>query len=97
MGPKLVLASPLVKKKSIQLLYLPLRGQTKSIRWYNVHIIGCPSTLQNTAANSYGVEEERVSENLVKINVYYTSLNEKSIEDKIDYSLQVRWLKSRQI
>ena len=41
----------------------------------------------------YGVDEESVSENLVKINVYYTSLNQKSIEDKIDYSLQVRWLK----
>ena len=28
-------------------------------------------------------------ENLVKINVYYDSLNEKSIKEKIDYSLEV--------
>ena len=28
----------------------------------------------------------------MKINVYYTSLNEIAVEDKIDYSVQVRWL-----
>ena len=55
-------------------------------------IIGCPLILQNTAANSYGVDKESVSENLVKINVYYTSLNEKAVEDKIDYSFQVSLL-----
>ena len=44
---------------------------------------------QDTAANSYGVDKERASENLVKINVYYTSLNERKVEDKIDYSIQV--------
>ena len=50
------------------------------------------STFQETAANAYGVNKESVSENLIKINVYYTSLNEKAVEDKIDYSFQVRWL-----
>ena len=44
---------------------------------------------QDTAASSYGVDKERASENLVKINVYYTSLNERKVEDKIDYSIQV--------
>ena len=29
------------------------------------------------------------SESLVKINVYYTSMNEKTIEDKIVYSIEV--------
>ena len=41
------------------------------------------------AASLYGVNEKSVSENLIMINVYYTSLNEKSIEDKIDYSMEV--------
>ena len=50
------------------------------------------STFQETAANAYGIKKESVSENLIKINVYYTSLNEKAVEDKIDYSFQVRWL-----
>ena len=44
------------------------------------------------AAGTYGVHKEEVSENLVKINVYYTSLNEKVVEDEIDYSLKVRQL-----
>ena len=45
---------------------------------------------QGTAAQTYGVNKETVSENLIKINVYYTSLNEKFVEDKIDYSLEVK-------
>ena len=36
------------------------------------------------------MEIENVPENLVKINVYYTSLNEKTIEDEIVYSVKVR-------
>ena len=59
--------------------------------------ICCLSTFQNTAANAYGVNKENVSENLIKINVYYTSLNEKAVEDKIDYSFQVRWLSFRML
>ena len=45
--------------------------------------------MQETAANTYGVDKESVSENLIKINVYYTSLNEKLVEDVIDYSTEV--------
>ena len=29
-------------------------------------------------------------DDLVKINVYYDSLNEKGIKEKVDYSLEVR-------
>ena len=54
-----------------------------------MHIICYLSTFQNVAANSYGVDNKSVSENLIKINVYYTSLNEKAVEDKIDYSIKV--------
>ena len=35
------------------------------------------------------------SESLVKINVYYTSMNEKTIEDKIVYSIEVNWFRSQ--
>ena len=49
------------------------------------------NSLQDTAAKKYGVKKERVPENLVKINVYYTSLNEKLVEDMIDYNLEVRY------
>ena len=45
---------------------------------------------EETAANAFGMEIENVPENLVKINVYYTSLNEKTIEDEIVYSVKVR-------
>ena len=86
-----VLASRPAKKKSIQPQYLPWPGQAKSTRWYiyNMHTNCCLSTFQNTASNSYGVNKESVSKNLIKINVYYTSLNEKAVKDKIDYSFQV--------
>ena len=50
-------------------------------------------TFQETAAVTYGVDKNSVSENLIKINVFYTSLNEKTIEDVIDYSTQVNRLK----
>ena len=46
--------------------------------------------MQGTAANTYGVNEDSVSENLIKINVYFTSLNEKLVEDVIDYSFEVK-------
>ena len=35
------------------------------------------------------MEAEVSSDDLIKVNVYYTSMNQKSIEDKIDYSLEV--------
>ena len=35
------------------------------------------------------MDSKSVAENLVKINVYYISLNEKTIQDEIVYSLQV--------
>ena len=38
---------------------------------------------------AFGMDNKSVAENLVKINVYYTSLNEKIIQDEIVYSLQV--------
>ena len=44
---------------------------------------------KETAANAFGMDSKSVAENLVKINVYYTSLNEKTIQDEIVYSLQV--------
>ena len=39
---------------------------------------------------AFGMDNKSVAENLVKINVYYTSLNEKIIQDEIVYSIQVR-------
>ena len=53
--------------------------------------------MQETAANTYGVSEDSVSENLIKINVYFTSLNEKLVEDVIDYSLEVKDLVNKQL
>ena len=49
---------------------------------------------KETAANAFGMDGKSVAENLVKINVYYTSLNEKIIQDEIVYSLQVSKKKS---
>merc|ERR1712012_238976 len=46
------------------------------------------SKYKDTAARTYGVDKGTISENLVKINVYYTSLNEKVIEDEIDYDFK---------
>ena len=45
---------------------------------------------QSTAASSYGIKENISSKNLIKLNVYYSSMNEKTIEDKIDYSIEVK-------
>ena len=53
--------------------------------------------MQETAANTYGVDEDSVSENLIKINVYFTSLNEKLVEDVIDYSFEVKGLVNEQL
>ena len=53
--------------------------------------------MQETAANTYGVSEDSVSENLIKINVYFTSLNEKLVEDVIDYSFEVKDLVNKQL
>lgn len=53
--------------------------------------------MQETAANTYGVSEDSVSENLIKINVYFTSLNEKLVEDVIDYSFEVKGLVNEQL
>ena len=53
--------------------------------------------MQETAANTYGVSEDSVSENLIKINVYFTSLNEKLVEDVIDYSFEVKYLVNEQL
>ena len=44
---------------------------------------------QSTAADSYGTDGENASSNLIKLNVYYSSMNEKTIEDKIDYRIEV--------
>ena len=36
------------------------------------------------------MDSKEVAENLVKINVYYTSLNEKTVQDEIVYSMKVK-------
>ena len=43
---------------------------------------------QSTAASSYGIKGQNSSD-LIKLNVYYSSMNEKTIEDKIDYRIEV--------
>ena len=48
------------------------------------------SLFQSTATDSYGTDGENASSNLIKLNVYYSSMNEKTIEDKIDYSVEVK-------
>ena len=35
------------------------------------------------------MKAEVTSDDLIKVNVYYTSMNQKSIEDKVDYSMEV--------
>ena len=47
-----------------------------------------------------GYYHDIIQDDLVKINVYYDSLNEKSVMEKIDYSLEVseiQFLKQRQL
>ena len=44
---------------------------------------------QATAAETYGIDENSI-ENLIKVNVFYTSLNEKTTEDVIDYNIEVK-------
>merc|ERR1719507_1164284 len=56
-------------------------ASVSSVKWPN-------EKHQETAANAFGMDSKSVAENLVKINVYYTSLNEKTIQDEIVYSLQ---------
>ena len=38
------------------------------------------------------MKAEVTSDDLIKVNVYYTSMNQKSIEDKVDYSMEVEWI-----
>ena len=45
---------------------------------------------KETAAQAFGMDSKEVAENLVKINVYYTSLNEKTVQDEIVYSMKVK-------
>ena len=49
--------------------------------------------LQPNAADEFGTNG---SNNLIRVNVYYSSMNEKTIEDKIDYSVEVK-LNCRQL
>ena len=71
-------------------------ASVSSVKWPNEkHQVDQPLRTslvfpKETAANAFGMEIESVRENLVKINVYYTSLNEKTIEDEIVYSVKVR-------
>ena len=71
-------------------------ASVSSVKWPNEkHQVDQPLRTslvfpKETAANAFGMEIESVPENLVKINVYYTSLNEKTIEDEIVYSVKVR-------
>ena len=44
---------------------------------------------QATAAETYGIEGNSMN-NLIKVNIYYTSLNEKTTEDVIAYNFEVR-------
>ena len=89
MGPEAVPVDQRAWKKTTPPRCLQSSGQTKSIRLINplrTHLV----FPKETAANTFGMEIESVPENLVKINVYYTSLNEKTIEDEIVYSMKVR-------
>ena len=56
-----------------------------------IRIVNCSLfyLCQSTAADSYGTDGENASSNLIKLNVYYSSMNEKTIEDKIDYRIEV--------
>ena len=51
--------------------------------------ISIPPTPQSTAAETYNMTKEVASRDLLKVNIFYTSLNEKIIEDVIEYSLEV--------
>ena len=51
------------------------------------HLCIDSSLLQSTAADEFGTN---ASNNLIRVNVYYSSMNEKTIEDKIDYSVEVK-------
>ena len=59
---------------------------------HNLHLlikISIPLTPQTTAAETYNMTKEVASRDLLKVNIFYTSLNEKIIEDVIEYSLEV--------
>ena len=44
--------------------------------------------LQSTAAATYRIGGNSVK-NMIKVNVYYTSLNEKTTQDVVDYNIEV--------
>ena len=54
-----------------------------------MHKISIAPPPQSTAAEIYNVTKDVASRDLIKVNIFYTSLNEKIIEDLIDYSLEV--------
>ena len=85
MGPEAVPVDQPAWKKTTPPRCLQSSGQTKSIRLIkknNLHFV----LSKETAANAFGMDGKSVAENLVKINVYYTSLNEKIIQDEIVFT-----------
>ena len=71
---------------------------TSSANWVARHFkVGLGSFLSNnylfpqeTAASFYNVDENNLEYDLLKVNVFYNSLLEKTVTDKIDYDLKVR-------
>ena len=90
MGPKFVHVSHHVKRRSTLHLCHHSLGRARNTRCLNHNNFCQIYKFQDTAARTYGLGGGKVSENLVKINVYYTSLNENVIKDEINYDFEVR-------
>ena len=71
----------------------PKPGQAQSTRWrHQTNPLKYFLLPQSSAAKAYGIVGNPMN-NLIKVNVYYTSLNEKITEDVIDYNIEVCGMK----
>ena len=68
-------------------------GWRRTLRWVLFDLLFLSNNYlfpQETAASFYNVDENNLEYDLLKANVFYNSLLEKTVTDKIDYDLKVR-------
>ena len=58
----------------------------------NMLQFGITICMQETAASLYEMSERALEYDLLKVNVFYSSLMEKTVTDKKDYDVRVRIL-----
>ena len=59
------------------------------VRFHPCYLIQFKDLFQETAASLYNVSENNLEYDLLKVNVFYNSLMEKTVTDKKDYDLKV--------